>query len=121
MKFLIDMPLSPDLAVWLRDQGHDAAHAVDLNLSRATDTAILQRAKSDERTIITADLDYPRLLALTQSTGPSVILFRDGSWSDSEVVKRLGEILRALTAIEIAESIIVVERSRVRRRKLPIA
>lgn len=28
MKFLIDMPLSPELADWLNRQGHDAHHAL---------------------------------------------------------------------------------------------
>jgi hypothetical protein len=28
------------------------------------------------RTIVTADLDYPRMLALAQSNEPSLILFR---------------------------------------------
>jgi len=32
----------------------------------------------------------------------------------------MGEILRALTAIDLAQSIIVVDRNRVRRRRLPI-
>ena len=26
MKFFNDMPLSPDLAIWLTGQGHDAVH-----------------------------------------------------------------------------------------------
>lgn len=29
MKFLIDMPLSTGLAIWLVQQGHDAAHAFE--------------------------------------------------------------------------------------------
>jgi predicted nuclease of predicted toxin-antitoxin system len=57
---LIDMPLSPALAVRLADRGHDAVHAAHLGLDRAADSEIMARAKSDGRTIVTADLDYPR-------------------------------------------------------------
>lgn len=64
MKFLIDMPLSPKLAVWLMQQGHDAVHALELGLARASDTEILERARRAQRMVVTADLDYPRLLAL---------------------------------------------------------
>ena len=114
------MPLSPALAVWLRDQGYDAVHAAELGLNRAPDIEIIARAKQDGRTIITIDLDYPRLLALARTTEPSLILFRDGDWSEADVIVRMREILRALTAVDIAQSIIVVNRDRVRRRRLPI-
>jgi predicted nuclease of predicted toxin-antitoxin system len=120
VKFLVDMPLSPELAAWLRIQGHDAVHAAELGLNRARDVDILARAKQEHRTIVTADLDYPRLLALAQAADPSLIVFREGDWSDADVIVRMGEVLRALPAAEIAQSIIVVERDRVRRRRLPI-
>ena len=93
MKFLVDMPLSPALAVWLVERGHDAVHAADLGLARETDAAIMARAKLEGRTVITADLDYPRLLTLAHATEPSVILFREGDWSDAAVAARLGEVL----------------------------
>jgi predicted nuclease of predicted toxin-antitoxin system len=120
VKFLIDMPLSPELATWLSDQGHDAVHAAELGLSRAPDDDIMAHAKQERRTIVTADLDYPRLLALARAADPSLILFRNGDWSEADVIARMGEVLRALTAADIAQSIIVVDRDRVRRRRLPI-
>jgi len=70
------MPLSPGLALWLAQQGHDAVHALELGLARASDKVILERAQEEQRIVVTADLDYPRLLALTQAEGPGLILFR---------------------------------------------
>jgi predicted nuclease of predicted toxin-antitoxin system len=120
VKFLIDMPLSPAVAAWLADQGHDAVHASDLGLHRATDSEIIDRARGDARTIVTADLDYPRLLAVARATEPSLILFRNGDWTEGEVRRRLSDILGTLTEGDIACSIITVDRDRVRRRRLPI-
>ena len=114
------MPLSPTLAAWLADRGHDAVHATDLGLHSATDAGIMARAKLEARTVITADLDYPHLLALAGATEPSVILFRDGDWSEADVTARMREVLASLTEAEIAQSIVVVDRSRLRRRRLPI-
>jgi predicted nuclease of predicted toxin-antitoxin system len=114
------MPLSSALATWLGDRGHDAVHASGLGLYRATDSEIMARAKHDMRTIITADLDYPRLLAVARASEPSLILFRNGNWSDTDVRTRLSELLATLTETDIAHSIIVVDRDRVRRRRLPI-
>jgi predicted nuclease of predicted toxin-antitoxin system len=64
VKFLIDMPLSPQLAVWFRQQNHDAIHSLERGLNRASDAAILEYAGKEHRIVVTADLDYPRLLAL---------------------------------------------------------
>jgi predicted nuclease of predicted toxin-antitoxin system len=114
------MPLSKDLAAWLRDQGHDAVHAAELGLSDAADMIILARAKHDARTIVTADLDYPRLLALAQEQESSLILFRDGNWSETEIIARMREVMQHVTAADLLRSIIVVDRNRIRRRRLPI-
>jgi predicted nuclease of predicted toxin-antitoxin system len=78
MKFLVDMPLSPVLAQWLSDKGHDAVHAAQRGLERADDATILRLAREEGAIVLTADLDYPRLLALTGSDGPGILLFRGG-------------------------------------------
>jgi predicted nuclease of predicted toxin-antitoxin system len=120
VKFLVDMPLPPALANWLATQGHDAVHASAVALDRSADTEILTRARQDVRTVLTADLDYPRLLALTGAEGPSLILFRGGDWSEPDVTARMQQILYIMGESEITRSIIVVDRARVRRRRLPI-
>ena len=66
-------------------------------------------------------MDYPRLLALARAAGPSLILFRGGDWSDANIVARMAEILASLTETDIEGSILVVERNRLRRRRLPIS
>jgi predicted nuclease of predicted toxin-antitoxin system len=121
VKFLIDMPLPPTLARWLQGEGHDAVHAVDLGMERALDRELIERAINDGRTIITADLDYPRLLALTGATGPSLILFRGGDWSEAAVIARIAQVLDGLTEQDIEQGLLVIDRNRVRRRRLPIS
>jgi predicted nuclease of predicted toxin-antitoxin system len=114
------MPLPPALARWLSNQGHDAVHAAELGLDRAPDTAIILRAKQEARAIVTADLDYPHLLAIMQAIDPSLILFRGGDWSQADLIARMKDILVGLHDTDIAHSILVVERNRIRRRRLPI-
>jgi len=48
-------------------------------MSKAADATLLSYAKHNKMVVITADLDYPRILALTQEEGPGVILFRGGN------------------------------------------
>ncbi|AMA55244.1 hypothetical protein BCCGELA001_02460 [Bradyrhizobium sp. CCGE-LA001] len=120
MKFLIDMPLSPALSRWLAESGHDAVHASAIGLHAASDVDIVDYSRREARTIITADLDYPRLIATAGSDGPSLILFRGGDWAEAAVRFRLAEVLSVLTEDEIQSSIVTVDRDRVRRRRLPV-
>lgn len=62
MRFLIDMALSPELGAWLAAHGHDVVHASQFSLSQAPDIDILAVATDQHRVVITADLDFPRLL-----------------------------------------------------------
>lgn len=120
MKFLIDMPLSPALAVWLIGHGHQAIHALDLGLAQAPDDQILQRARMEGQIIITADLDYPRLLALSAADSPPIILFRGGNYSETEMLSLLASVLRKIDANELSSSFVVVDRHRIRKRPLPL-
>jgi predicted nuclease of predicted toxin-antitoxin system len=120
VKFLLDMPLSPALAAWLREQGHDAVHVADLGLAQAPDYDVLDRARREERVVMTADLDYPRLLALSRSDGPGLTLFRGGDYSEQETEDRLKRCLETIPIEEFASSTIVIEKGRIRRRRLPL-
>jgi predicted nuclease of predicted toxin-antitoxin system len=120
MKFLIDMPLSPDLVNWLAQRHHEAVHALHLGLDRASDEELLARARQEDRVIITADLDFPRLLALTSADGPGLVLFRGGNYSEAEMQALLERVLQAVPLEELPRSVVVVDRRRIRRRRLPI-
>jgi predicted nuclease of predicted toxin-antitoxin system len=121
LKFLIDMPVTPDAGPHLPAAGHDAIHAVDLGLARAADNELLAVARREERIVITADLDYRRLIALQQADRPGVILFRGGAYSDNEMLALLDRVLARAPTLDLERSIVVVDRTRIRRRALPIA
>jgi len=69
---------------------------------------------------VTADLDYPRLLALTKAEGPGLILFRGGNYRERETVERLTRAIETVPHHEFASSVVVIEKARIRRRRLPI-
>lgn len=120
MKFLIDMPLSPELAVWLTHRGHDAQHVSKLGFAQAVDGEILELARAEDRVVMTADLDYPRMLALAELDGPGLILFRSGNFSEQETVDRLERALDTIPEEELPRSVIVIEKGRIRQRRLPL-
>ncbi|MBI2338929.1 MAG: DUF5615 family PIN-like protein [Deltaproteobacteria bacterium] len=120
MKFLIDMPLSPELAKWLRDQKHDAVHAVEVGLMTSPDDQILDRARRENRTVITADLDFPRLFAQLEVETPGLILFRGGNYSEEETRILLARVLDRIKPAEIGKAVVVIDRHQIRKRLLPI-
>ena len=76
MKFLADMGISPKTVLFLVNQGFDAVHLHTQNLERLTDPDILEKAKNENRILLTHDLDFGELLAAGQFIIPSVIIFR---------------------------------------------
>jgi len=110
------MPLSPAIAGWLRD----AVHAAEISLNQSPDASILALAARERRVIITADLDFPRLLATLGTTATGLILLRGGNYSEAERSECVRRVLMAVTPDELKRSIVVVDKQRIRKRPLPI-
>lgn len=121
MRFLIDNALSPLLAEWLVEAGHDAVHVRAYDLHTAADESIFLRAQGEERVVVSADTDFGTLLALRRDRAPSVILFRHGTQRrpDDQVAILLSN-LDAISADLDSGAVVVVEPSRIRVRPLPL-
>jgi predicted nuclease of predicted toxin-antitoxin system len=120
MKFLLDMPVSPSLLNVLSANGHEGVHAHQIGKDQTPDTELLDLARREDRIVITADLDFPRILALSLAEGPGVILFRGGNYSDTEMCDLLERVLIEISSEILESSICVVDRNRIRFTRLPI-
>ena len=120
MKFLLDMPVSPRVAAWLGERGHDAVHAFSLGLARASDRELLSRAATEARILITMDTDFPQLLALSREVTAGVILLRGGDYTVEETEDLVARVLALVSEETLARSLCVVDRHRVRHRLLPL-
>jgi len=121
LRFLIDNALSPLLAERLTAAGHEAAHVRDYGLQAASDEEIVERARVENRIVVSADTDFATLLALRQMQQPSFLLFRRGTERRPE--QQVALLLANLPALEqdLAEgAVVVLEPGRMRVRKLPI-
>jgi predicted nuclease of predicted toxin-antitoxin system len=120
LRFLVDNALSPKLAEGLRQAGHDAVHLREIGRQSAPDSEVLARAVEEDRIIISSDMDFGDLIAASELTRPSVILFRR---VERRTNSRLGLLLKNLAAIRVdleRGSIVILESSRIRIRPLPI-
>jgi predicted nuclease of predicted toxin-antitoxin system len=114
------MPVTPQVVAYLEAAGHGAVHASSVGLALASDTQILEVALGEGRVVVTADLDYPRLVATSKAAGPGIILFRGGAYSDADILRLLSRVLGRADQLDLEHSITVVERGRIRRRALPL-
>ena len=88
------MGISLRTVSWLREQGYNVVHLRDEGLQTLPDEEILAKAKREQRIILTVDLDFPQLLAISGDDLPSVILFRLGNENYNLINQRLSLVLR---------------------------
>lgn len=76
MRFLTDRCVGHRLAEWLRRNGHDVIEAQTLGPDPG-DRALLERARLEERILVTLDKDFGELIYLRQIPHSGLILLPD--------------------------------------------
>ena len=94
MKFLVDAPLPPSIAEFLRSKGHEASHVFERGWGRFSDKEILGAKRS------------------------GLILFRRADWKLNAICESLDRMFATIPEQRLALSIVVVEPSRIRVRNL---
>jgi predicted nuclease of predicted toxin-antitoxin system len=120
MRFLADMGISQEVVIWLREQGHEATHLRDEGLQRLENGVIFIKAIHETRIILTWDLDFTEIVALSGRTQVSAVVFRLINTRSVHVIERLKRVLLE-SAQDLEEgAIISVEEGRHRVRLLPL-
>ena len=120
MRFLADMGVDMRIVKWLRERGHDAVHLREERLHRMSDNAIFEKADIEQRIILTFDLDFGEIIALSGGRMVSVVLFRLRNTRTFHVMERLKKALEDSAQILEQGAIVVVEEGRHRIRRLPL-
>ncbi len=121
MRFLADAGVARRVVEWLRVEGHDAADLREQGLQRLADREVFAKASAEQRMVLTFDLDFGEIVALSASPTASVILFRLHDTSTPHVIDRLRAVLEASQLQLERGAIVVVEEARHRVRAFPIA
>jgi predicted nuclease of predicted toxin-antitoxin system len=120
MRFLADMGVSQRVVTWLHEQGHDATHLRDEGLQKLENGDIFTKAFRESRIILTWDLDFTEILALSKTGTVSAVVFRLMNTRSDHVIARLERVL-SVSAQDLQEgAIISVEEGRHRVRLLPL-
>ncbi len=120
MKFLADMGISPITVNFLYNLGYDAIHLHTLGLDQLPDSAILEKARFEDRIILTHDLDFGELTAASGASLPSVIVFRLRNMQPGYVNGYLHSIILQYAKVLENGAIISVTEGLIRVRNLPI-
>lgn len=120
MRFLADMCVDIKIVKWLQKQGHDIIHLRDEGLHRLPNGEIFSKAISENRILLTFDLDFGEIVALSEGQRISVILFRLHNTRTAHVIDRLNIVLKDSAEALEKGAIIVLEEGRHRVRYLPI-
>jgi predicted nuclease of predicted toxin-antitoxin system len=108
------------VGTWLREKGHESLHLRDQGLQRLPNGEIFTKAISENRIILTFDLDFGEIAALTGGRKASVVVFRLHNTRTAHVLERLASVLADCSSILEKGAIVVVEENRHRIRQLPV-
>jgi predicted nuclease of predicted toxin-antitoxin system len=119
MKLLIDMNLWPGWIPYLADFGIEAIHRASVGRADAPDIEILTYSRDHGFVILTQDIDFGCLLAITQHAKPSIVQIRSEDVAPEAIGQRIVQALKQMQAELEAGAIVTVDPVRARLRLLP--
>jgi predicted nuclease of predicted toxin-antitoxin system len=120
MKLLVDMNLSPKWAGFLASAGFDVVHWSALGAANAPDREIMSHAREGGYVVLTSDLDFGAILAVTHGEKPSVVQLRSDNLSHENIGRQVIDALRQLTIELEGGALVTVDTERTRLRILPL-
>lgn len=120
MRILADVHIRPATVQHLNSLGHEVIRSSDILPEEAPDREIIERAAAIGRMILTEDLDFTDIIAVSSATQPSLITLRLTDASADCVNRILEYVLPGLEELVTTGIIATVEDERVRIRELPI-
>lgn len=114
------MNLGSEWVACLSVDGHDVVHWSSVGEASADDGDIMRWAAAERRAVLTADLDFGKLLAATRSPWPSVVQLR----TRNTLVRFAGDKVRtalSATSYELEDgALLTIHSDRFRIRPLPL-
>ena len=121
MKLLLDQGTPRSAADILRVAGFDTVHTGEVGLAEAEDAEIIHQAAIEDRIVVTLDADFHTLLALSQSTMPSVIRIRVEGLRAEDFSLLVQYVLNQCEDDLAAGAMVSVNEFQIRVRRLPIS
>jgi predicted nuclease of predicted toxin-antitoxin system len=121
MKFVVDMNLTPQWVDQLESFGYDALHWSSVGRHDAEDDDIIAWARQHDCVVLTGDLDFGAILAMSGSLKPSVVQLRSGTTLPARIGSAVMNAIQQSQADLVAGALLTVEAGRSRLRVLPFS
>ena len=114
------MNLSPLTVKDLRADGFDMIRVSDVMPGSTSDQKILLYARKENRVIVTQDLDFSQLVAISGNAKPSLVTLRLSASDPETITQTLRRVLPQITTALQEGSAVTIDDKNVRVRPLPI-
>lgn len=119
-RLLLDQGLPRSAAEILRAAGWDVVHVGECGLAAATDTRILEAARSMQRHVVTLDADFHSLLAISGAAAPSVIRLRIEGLKGDRLAGLIQRLWPRISAVMSSGAMVTATHGAVRIKRLPV-
>ena len=120
IRLLADVHISPKTVADLQKQGYEIMRSSEFLPANAPDINILEFARTENWVVLTQDLDFSMLVALSRYSQPSLITLRLSSAKPDIVTQKLLEVLPQIEEALQEGSAITIQDESIRIRKLPV-
>ncbi len=121
VRLLADMNISPQTVALLQQRGWNVIRVSERLPIHASDWEVLRLARQEDRILITLDLDFSTLLAISGWSNPSLITLRLRRVDPQTVAHYVDYVLKQFGEQLLEGYAISVDEQRVRLRPLPIS
>jgi len=116
MQFKIDENLSIEIAELLINAGYNAKTANEQQLQGAKDSAILELCRSENRVLVTLDIDFSDIRKYPPQDFSGIIVLRTVSQAKQHILKVLKNIIPLIKREPLSQHLWIVEETKVRIR-----
>ena len=104
----------------LANAGIEAAHWASIGAYNASDSEIMAYAKTNDYIVLTHDLDFSAILAVTHGEKPSVVQIRADDVNPDVIGKQVIGALQQMTSDLADGALLTIDTNRTRVRLLPL-